>query len=126
MALPLEHLMLNFATALLLAVAVPHVSRASCIIQATNPSTLQPFNPSTLSYTYDRLGHMLSATVSGVSTNYYAYSIHGQLTDEVQNGVSIARTYDSLNRPTGYRLMQNAECRMMAAVILQIVLILSK
>ena len=44
--------------------------------------------------------------------NSTSYSIHGQLTNEVQNGVSIARTYDSLNRPTGYRLMQNAECRM--------------
>ncbi len=44
---------------------------------------------------------MRSAIVPGVSTNYYAYSIHGQLTNEVQNGVSIARTYDSLNRPTG-------------------------
>ncbi len=30
--------------------------------------------------------------------------VHGQLTNEVQNGVSIARTYDSLNRPTGYSL----------------------
>ena len=30
----------------------------------------------------------------------------------MQNGVSLARTYDTLNRPTGYRLMQNAECRM--------------
>ena len=44
--------------------------------------------------------------------NSTSYSIHGQLTNKVQNGVAIARTYDSLNRPTGYRLMQNAECRM--------------
>ena len=29
-------------------------------------------------------------------------SLHGQLTNEVQNGVTIARTYDALNRPTGY------------------------
>ena len=36
-------------------------------------------------------------------------SLHGQLTNEVQNGVSLARTYDSLNRPTGYTIMQNAE-----------------
>ncbi len=34
-------------------------------------------------------------------------SLHGQLTNEFQNGVSIARPYDSLSRPTGYRLMQN-------------------
>ncbi len=34
-------------------------------------------------------------------------SLHGQLTNEVQNGVSIARPHDSLSRPTGYRLMQN-------------------
>ena len=39
-------------------------------------------------------------------------SLVAQLTNEVQNGVSIARTYDSLNRPTGYTIMQNAECRM--------------
>jgi uncharacterized protein RhaS with RHS repeats len=44
--------------------------------------------------------------------NSTSYSIHGQLTNEVQNGVVLSRTYDSLNRPTGYRLMQNAECRM--------------
>ena len=35
------------------------------------------------------------------------HSLHGQLTNEVQNGVTIARTYDALNRPTGYSLMQN-------------------
>ena len=39
-------------------------------------------------------------------------SLVAQLTNEVQNGDSIARTYDSLNRPTGYTIMQNAECRM--------------
>jgi hypothetical protein len=37
-----------------------------------------------------------------------AYSLHGQLTNEVQNGVAIARTYDSLNRPTGYSLCASA------------------
>ena len=40
--------------------------------------------------------------------NSTSYSIHGQLTNEVQNGVSIARTYDSLNRPTGYSLCTSA------------------
>ncbi len=50
--------------------------------------------------------------VSGVSSNYYSYSAYGQLTNEVQNGAVIARTYDSLARPTGYAIMQNAECRM--------------
>ena len=43
------------------------------------------------------------------------HQLHGQLTNEVQNGVAIARTYDSLNRPTGYTIMQNAECRMQNA-----------
>ena len=33
-------------------------------------------------------------------------SLHGQLTNEVQNGTAIARTYDALARPTGYRLMR--------------------
>ena len=42
-------------------------------------------------------------------------SLVAQLTNEVQNGVSIAHTYDSLNRPTGYTIMQNAECRMQNA-----------
>ena len=35
------------------------------------------------------------------------FPLHGQLTNEVQNGVSIARPHDSLSRPSGYRLMQN-------------------
>ena len=35
------------------------------------------------------------------------HSVHGQLTNEVQNGVSLARSYDALNRPTGYTIMQN-------------------
>ena len=54
-----------------------------------------------------------TATPAGAAPHLSAsYSVHGQLTNEVQNGVSLARTYDTLNRPTGYRLMQNAECRM--------------
>ncbi len=63
-----RQLMRPLATALLLAVAVPHL----CV----------------------------------------AYSIHGQLTNEVQNGVSIARTYDALNRPTGYSLCSSAPLRL--------------
>ena len=38
--------------------------------------------------------------------------VHGQLTNEVQNGVSLVRFYDSLNRPTGYSLMHDAQCTM--------------
>ena len=41
-----------------------------------------------------------------------SYSLHGQLTNEVQNGVSLVRFYDSLNRPTGYSLMHDAQCTM--------------
>ncbi len=37
-----------------------------------------------------------------------SYSLHGQLTNEVQNGTAIARTYDALNRPTGYSLLSHA------------------
>ena len=40
--------------------------------------------------------------------NSTSYSIHGQLTNKVQNGVAIARTYDNLNRPTGYSLCASA------------------
>ena len=36
--------------------------------------------------------------------SWYTDSIHGQLTNEVQNGAVIARAYDTLNRPTGYSL----------------------
>ena len=40
-----------------------------------------------------------------------AYSLHGQLTNEVQNGVSLARFYDTLNRPTGYSLDEEESLR---------------
>ncbi len=40
-----------------------------------------------------------------------SYSVHGQLTNEVQNGVSLARTYDTLNRPTGYSLDEEESLR---------------
>ena len=75
-------------------------------------NSVNSVNPVETTYTYDRVGHMLSAIVEGVSTNRYAYSLHGQLTNEVQNGVSIARTYDSFNRPTGYSLCASAPLRL--------------
>ena len=34
-------------------------------------------------------------------------SLVDRLTNEVQNGTVLARSYDALARPTGYRLMQN-------------------
>jgi len=55
-----------------------------------------------VSLVYDRLGHLLSAICAGVSTNLYAYDRFGRLTNEVQNGTTIARTYDVLGRATGY------------------------
>ena len=57
-----------------------------------------------VSLTYDRLGHTLSAVCDGVSTNLYAYNRIGQLTNEVQNGTTIARSYDALGRATGYTI----------------------
>jgi len=57
-----------------------------------------------VSLSYDRHGHTLSAVCVGVSTNLYAYNRLGQLTNEVQNGTTIARTYDALGRATGYAI----------------------
>ncbi len=57
-----------------------------------------------VSLAYDRLGHTLSAICAGVSTNLYAYNRLGQLTNEVQNGTTIARSYDALGRETGYTI----------------------
>ena len=73
----------------------------------TPPGTFN-FQPSTCNYAYDRSGNMLSATVPGVSTNHYSYSIYGQLTNEVQNGAAISRSYDSLGRASGYSLCASA------------------
>ncbi len=53
---------------------------------------------------YDAMGRMASAVVEGVSTNAYSYSAYGELTNEVQNGISIARNYDAFSRPIGYAL----------------------
>ncbi|MBR1608285.1 MAG: RHS repeat protein, partial [Kiritimatiellae bacterium] len=58
-----------------------------------------------VSLAYDRLGRVLSAAVDGVSTNRYAYDRFGLLTNEVQNGTAIARTWDALGRSTGYALV---------------------
>ena len=57
-----------------------------------------------VSLAYDRLGHTLSAICAGVSTNLYAYNRLGQLTNEVQNGTTIARSHDALGRETGYTI----------------------
>ena len=57
-----------------------------------------------VSFAYDRLGHTISAICAGVSTNLYAYNRLGQLTNEVQNGTTISRTYDALGRATGYAI----------------------
>ena len=58
----------------------------------------------TISMVYDRVGNMLSAVTDGVCTNLYAYSLTGLCTNEVQNGATIARSYDILGRSTGYTL----------------------
>lgn len=58
----------------------------------------------TISIAYDAMGRMVSALVDGVSTNLYFHSAYGDLTNEVQNGASIARSYDCFGRPTGYAL----------------------
>ena len=58
-----------------------------------------------VAFTYDRLGRQLSAIADGVSTNLYAYSLYGQLTNEVVSGnASLSRSYDTLGRSTGYAL----------------------
>ncbi len=56
----------------------------------------------TVSLGYDAQGRLLSAICDGVSTNCYAYNQFGQITNELQNGTSLARSYDSFGRPTGY------------------------
>ena len=48
-----------------------------------------------------------------------SYSVHGQLTNEVQNGVSLARTYDTLNRPTGYSLDEEESLRSLRSLRLE-------
>ena len=55
-----------------------------------------------ITYTRDRLGNVLLAVTDGVATNAYAYNRLGQVTNEVQNGTTIARSYDALGRATGY------------------------
>ena len=64
-----------------------------------------------ISLDYDAMGRQTSAITEGVSTNLYFYSAYGELTNEVQNGVSIARSYDTYSRPTGYLLCDSASPR---------------
>ena len=53
-----------------------------------------------------------TATPAGAAAHLSAsYSLHGQLTNEVQNGVVLSRTYDTLNRPTGYSLDEEESLR---------------
>ena len=60
---------------------------------------------------YDRSGNIVSAVTEGVATNLYAYSEEGLVTNEVQNGATLARSYDFLGRPTGYTLCGSASLR---------------
>ena len=61
-----------------------------------------------------------TATPAGAAPHLSAsYSLHGQLTNEVQNGVAIARTYDSLNRPTGYTLHEEDSLRSLRSLRLE-------
>ena len=55
-----------------------------------------------VSLRYDAQGRPLEAICEGVSTNVYAYDQYGQITNEIQNGTALARSYDSFGRPTGY------------------------
>ncbi|MDD4061632.1 MAG: hypothetical protein PHW08_13165 [Kiritimatiellae bacterium] len=65
-----------------------------------------------VAYTYDRIGRQLSAIAAGVSTNLYAYSRYGQLTNEVAQNLcasaplreTISRATDALGRSTGFSL----------------------
>ena len=68
-------------------------------------------NTPTVSFMYDCSGNIVSAVTEGVATNLYAYSAEGLLTNEVQNGATLARSYDSLGRPTGYILCASATPR---------------
>ena len=58
---------------------------------------------------YDRSGNIVSAVTEGVATNFYAYCEEGLVTNEVQNGATIARSYDTLGRPAGYTLTTPSE-----------------
>ncbi len=61
-----------------------------------------------------------TATPAGAAPHLSAsYSVHGQLTNEVQNGVSLARTYDTLNRPTGYSLDEEESLRSLRSLRLE-------
>jgi RHS repeat-associated protein len=58
-----------------------------------------------VAFQYDRLGHMASAIVAGISTNAYTYDTETlALSVETQNGMEINRTTDALGRDTGFSL----------------------
>ena len=67
-----------------------------------------PDDTPSVCFTHDRLGRITSAIVDGVSTNFYAYSLTGLLTNEISYGRSsvsaLTRAYDHLGRPTGLSL----------------------
>ena len=74
---------------------------------------------SSTSYTYDRLGRQLTAIAAGVSTNLYAYSRYGQLTNEVAQNLcasaplreTISRATDTLGRSRSEERRVGKECR---------------
>jgi len=74
-------------------------------------STTYSDDTPSISCAYDRSGNVVSAVTDGVATNFYAYCEEGLVTNEVQNGASLARSYDSLGRPAGYTLRASATPR---------------
>ena len=71
-------------------------------------STVYSDGTSSILCAYDRNGNLLSAITEGVATNFYGYSVQGLCTNEIQNGLTIVRGYDSLGRATGYTLRDSA------------------
>ena len=56
----------------------------------------------TVAISCDRTGNMVSATTDGVAINICAYDVHGNCTNEWQDGFTVERSYDALGRPAGY------------------------
>lgn len=84
-------------------------SVASYVYDASGQLTGIDYSDTTpdITYTYDRLGRQLSAIAAGVSTNLYAYSRYGQLTNEIvltgRGSVPVlSRAYEALGRSTGF------------------------
>ena len=84
-------------------------SVASYAYDASGQITGVDYSDSTpdVSFTYDRLGSQLSAIAAGVSTNLYAYSRYGQLTNETvltgRGSVPVlSRATDALGRAAGF------------------------